>query len=232
MNRRTIVSIGALATGAILVSGAYAPMPRAEALHDDWRIEPRRGIGRLTFGLLPAEVEAFGAIYGAPGRIAQSHSAADLETVIATQHLESALSAAEIAMLRRLAVEADLYSTQVLQGAGPTVLDYREGRLASVMVEPRSGPVAFLDKPVFELSARDTLLLFETANEGPGRYRSTEAAFDQLAISLDGFSAAGAGGVRLLSAKDYDFKQRSITLRAEPYRPENEIAQFVTHSVR
>lgn len=45
--------------------------------------------------------------------------------------------------------------------------------------------------------------MLERLNEGPGRYADTEAAFDNLAISLEGFCVtARAAGMRTLDEAD------------------------------
>lgn len=198
-----------------------------------WRIEPMRGLGALTFGLSPADVAALANVYGSPSPLmSQAHVADDVEKVFAELGLADAISAEDLAAIRSAAAGQAGLSTQTLFGDGPTLLEFEADRLSCVMVEPACGPVTFRGQVVFDMSAQDALRMFEAANGGPGRYRSTEAAFDALAVSLTGFSATSRdGSIRLARSEDEDFLGRSIAVRHAPYRPESEVGQFVTHSV-
>ena len=85
---------------------------------------------------------------------------------------------------------------------------------------------------VLGVRATAAAALLERLNGGPGRYASTEAAFDRLAISTDGFCVTdAAAGVRTLDETDERFKGRTVTLRPKPYLPEGEMAKFIAHSV-
>ncbi len=197
-----------------------------------WRIEPMRGVGALTFGLSPADVATLSDGYGAPSPLmSQAHVADDVEKVFAELGLANAISAEDLAAIRAAAAGQAKLATQTLFGAGPTLLEFEEQRLSCVMVEPACGPATFEGRAVFDMSASDALRQFESANGGPGRYRSTEAAFDALAVSLTGFSVCSAdGSIRPSSPDDEDFAGRSIAVRHAPYRPDSEIGQFVTRS--
>lgn len=197
----------------------------------DWRIVPRQGLGRLTFGLSVEEAGALASVYGKPGPlVSQAHVIDDMEKIIAMPG--STLSPEDIAVLRQKAGELRNYAIQVLTGAGPVSLDYVEGRLVAVMIEPKSGPAHFEGQAVFGLKPREVLALFERANGAPGRYSSTEAAFDNLAVSLHAFSLTSREKVaRVLAETEELFAERSITLRREPYRPADEMHRFVTVSV-
>ena len=71
---------------------------------------------------------------------------------------------------------------------------------------------------LFTIEPGSLLTTLEIQNREPGRYRSSEAAFDHLAISLYGFSILGEDGkIEVLSAVDPRAEDRSITLRASPY---------------
>lgn len=85
---------------------------------------------------------------------------------------------------------------------------------------------------MFSLGAWEALALLERLNGGPGRYASTEAAFDKLAISTDGFCVTDTdAGVRTLDEIDEQFQERTVTLRQKPYLPKGEMDQFIVHSV-
>jgi len=75
--------------------------------------------------------------------------------------------------------------------------------------------------------------LLERLNEGPGRYADTEAAFDHLAISVNGFSISDSTtGVVPLGVSDERFRERTATLRKVPHLPEQAMQRYVVHSLR
>lgn len=195
----------------------------------DWLIAPHHGIGRLAFGLSPDAVAAMAPVYGTPSPlIADTGVAAEMEDLIV--QLGDALSGEEMAALRGAAQDATGVATQNLTlGNTPILLEYRGGQLAGVTVEAGHGEANFEGRPVFALGAVEVLRLFERANGAPGRYRADEAAFDNIAVSLYRFSIASPHGeVRAIADADPDFRARSVTLRREPYRPADELDQFVT----
>ncbi|WP_407352501.1 hypothetical protein [Luteimonas sp. R10] len=196
----------------------------------DWLIAPGQGIGRLTFGLSPEEVAALADLYGKPSPLmSQAGVASDLEEVIA--QMEGSLPAEIIEDMRRNAQSMADLDTQSLLGHATVLLEYRDRRLDAVSVEARHEKAHYEDKPVFTLDAREVLALFEKANGAPGRYRSVEAAFDNLAVSLHCFSTTSPQhGIRAMPEAEPDFQQRAVTLRRVPYRPENELDQFVAYS--
>ena len=63
--------------------------------------------------------------------------------------------------------------------------------------------------------------------EKPSRYIGTEAAFDRLAISTDGFCVTGpTAAVCALDEADERFQGRTVTLRPEPCLPEDEMGRY------
>lgn len=200
-------------------------------MNADWLIAPHNGIGRLTFGLSPDAVASVASLYGKPSLL-KSHAGvgSDVEALIAQSG--ATMSAETIDAIRRTAQELANFATQnLIMGQTPILLEYRDGRLDGVTVEARHKEANFESKLVFTLSALEVLRLFERANGAPGRYRSDEAAFDNIAVSLYRFSTTSSQGeVHAISEADPDFRDRSITLRREPYRPADELAQFVTFS--
>ncbi|MFE0015947.1 hypothetical protein ACFWXH_13950 [Mesorhizobium sp. NPDC059054] len=200
-------------------------------MNADWLISPHHGIGRLAFGLSPEAVAALASLYGEPGPLmSQADVADDVEAVIAQQG--ASMSEETIAAVRRAARELANFATQNLtKGQIPILLEYRDDRLDGVTVEARHKQARYDGKLVFALGAREVLSLFERANGAPGRYRSSEAAFDNIAVSLFNFTATSPRGeVRALAEADADFRDRSVTLRRQPYRPADELDQFVTFS--
>ncbi|WP_244475817.1 hypothetical protein [Methylobacterium sp. Leaf93] len=225
-----------LAFWACLLAAASAfahPMERNGAtMNPDWRVVPHIGIGRLVFGLTPEKVAAVAdPVYGVPTPLIRgAAAAADTEGLIA--QLGPSLSAADISAIRQAAIDlASLDRQNLEKDRTPILLEYRDGRLDGVTVEARHAETQFRNERIFSLKAREVLRLFERANGAPGRFRSTEAAFDNLAVSLFAFSRVSPDGkVLVLRADDPDFAERSVTLRRTPYRPANEMDQFVTAS--
>lgn len=225
-----------LAFWACLLAAASAfahPMGRDGAiLTPDWLVVPHIGIGRLVFGLTPEEVAAVAdPVYGAPSALIRgAEAAADAEAVIAGSG--ASLSAADIAAMRQVARDLAGMDRQNLEKDRiPILLEYRDGRLDGLTVEARHAETQFRNERVFSLNAPEVLRLFERANGAPGRFRSTEAAFDNLAVSLFAFSRVSPDGkVQAVRADDPDFAARSVTLRRAPYRPANERDRFVTAS--
>lgn len=210
---------------------AAAGSSEGEDMNADWLIAPHQGIGRLTFGLSPQAVAAMASVYGEPSPLmSQAHVASDVEAVIAEHG--ATMSEETIAPVRGAAQGLANFATQNLTKAQvPILLEYRDDKLDGVTVEARHTQAHYDGKLLFALGAREVLVLFERANGGPGRYRSSEAAFDNIAVSLYNFSITSPQGeVRALSQADADFRERSVTLRRQPYRPAEELDQFVTFS--
>lgn len=168
-------------------------------------------------------------LYGKPSPLMPgAASASDVEEVIA--QLGASMPEETIAILRQTSRELENFATQNLtKGRIPVLLEYRDGRLDGVTVEAGHAEARFEGERIFALGAQDVLTLFERANGAPGRYRSTEAAFDNIAVSLFCFSILSpTGEVRAMPDDSSDFKRRSVTLRREPYKPAHEQDQFVT----
>ncbi|WP_415972589.1 hypothetical protein [Rhodococcus sp. 077-4] len=112
------------------------------------------------------------------------------------------------------------------------VLRYEADRLVEIMPAAKQRPLFFDDRDIFSLRELEPLALLERLNGSPGRFADTEAAFDDLAISLDGFCVTdAAAGVRILDEADERFQGRTVTLRACPYLPDGEMGRFILHSV-
>jgi hypothetical protein len=120
--------------------------------------------------------------------------------------------------------------TETRGNPGP-ILGYQAERLAEIMPAQNQRPL-FLGKDILSLGALGALALLERLDGGPARYAATEAAFDNLAMSVDGFCIAEPiTGVRMLDEADERFAGRTVTLRAEPYLPVGKMDRFVVHSV-
>ena len=199
----------------------------------DWLVEPKVGIGRLEFGLSPDEVAALADGYGSPGPLMKPVGAADLDAMFRNMPaMAEYVSEEDIAALRQAMGEQEDVDRQTLEmNETPILLEYRSGRLDGVTVEARHIETQFANARIFSMAASEVLRICQLANGGPGRYRSNEAAFDNLAVSLYAFShVSERGEVRAATRTDPDFHARSLTLRREPYMPSEELDQFVRES--
>lgn len=113
------------------------------------------------------------------------------------------------------------------------VLGYRADRLVEIMPAKNQRPLVIDGKDILSLSGLESLALLERLNGGPGRYSGTEAAFDNLAISANGFCVTDpAAEVRVLDDSDERFAGRTVTLRLEPCRLEGEMDRFSYRAFR
>lgn len=202
-----------------------------EDLQSDWVLTPHQGVGRLTFGLSASDVALRAAPYGEPGPLLSgAESASALDDLIA--ELGPAISDDLLESLQEAATDLQDTATQNLTHDGvPVLLEYRAAGLHGVTVEARHIRAEFEDERVFALKPIDVLMLFERANGAPGRYRSTEAAFDNIAVSLFCFSSTENGEPRPMMVDDPEWAERSITLRQEPYKPASEQDEFMRVSL-
>ncbi|ANW66448.1 hypothetical protein BCA37_25340 [Mycobacterium sp. djl-10] len=199
---------------------------------DDWTLRPGTGLGRLLFGMSPTEVDAHTDVYGAvEARVADRASDDLLHETLALfgDGLSDEDKQAFIAAYAEHGPSSERV-TETRKDSG-LVLGYLADRLVEIMV-PAHCSVVLEGHDLLSLGAGEALALLERANDGPGRYAATEAAFDGLALSLDGFCVTDpAAGVRILDSDDERFPARTVMARSAPYAPENEIARFRTHSV-
>jgi hypothetical protein len=203
-----------------------------EKMTDDWTLRPGTGLGRLTFGMSPVEVDAYADVYGAvESRMADRASDDLLHETLAL--FGDGLSDEDKQAFIAAYVEHGPPSESVTETRKDSglVLGYLADRLVEIMV-PAHCPVVLGGQNLLSLEAAQALELLERANGGPGRYAGAEAAFDGLALSIDGFCVTDpAAGVRILDSDDERFPARTVMARSAPYAPENEIARFRTHSV-
>ncbi|MBJ7386696.1 MAG: hypothetical protein JHC55_19635 [Mycolicibacterium sp.] len=199
----------------------------------DWTVFPRVRLGKLEFGMSPAQVDALSDVYGAITGRAHDRIPDDL--------LHDTLETFGYAMSEEdkqalIAAYADIGpstdSVTEVRGNPGLVLRYEADRLVEIMPAMKQRPLFVGGSDIFSLRALEPMALLERLNESPGRYADTEAAFDNLAISLQGFCVTDpAAGVRTLDEADERFQERTVTLRPSPYLPEGEMDRFVLHSV-
>lgn len=183
-----------------------------------WQLVPRKGLGKLDFGMSPSEVAFFEDEYGKLDRVvgAPDLSSSVEETI---RMFGSSFSPEDIAALRKQAAEqaSAARRTEVRMG-GAVVLDYEQGRLAAIQLSPEANMLEMAGSKVFLMSAKQLIELLERENGMPGRYRLNEASFDQLAVSLNGFT-------KLVSETDFEIladddplaAEKTLTLREKPY---------------
>ena len=203
------------------------------AVDADWTVFPCQRLGKLEFGMSPAQVNALSDVYGAITGRANDRVPDDLlhDTLETFGH---AMSEEDKQAL--IAAYADIGpsvgSVTEVRGNPGLVLRYEADRLVEIMPAMKQRPLFVGGRDIFSLRALEPLALLERLNESPGRYAGTEAAFDNLAISLEGFCVTDpTAGVRTLDEADERFQGRTVTLRPSPYQPELEMDRFILHSV-
>ncbi|MBH1450060.1 hypothetical protein I5U30_18450 [Stenotrophomonas maltophilia] len=203
------------------------------AAESDWTVFPGKGLGRLKFGMSAAQVNALSGTYGAVtgrgnDRVPDDILHDTLEKFGAAMSNEE--KQALISLYTQNGPSADIVTET--RGNPGLILGYQDDRLAEIMPAQNQRPLFLDGKDVLSIGALESLALLERLNGGPGRYAATEAAFDNLAMSVDGFCVADPiTGVRMLDEADKRFAGRTVTLRAEPYLPEGEMDRFVIRSV-
>ena len=200
----------------------------------DWTVFPRKGLGKLEFGMSSAQVDALADTYGAVTGRGNDRVPDDLlrDTL---EKFGDAMSEEEkqalIAAYAESGPSADSV-TETRGNPGP-VLGYRADRLVEIMPAENQHPLVLDGTDILSLGGLEPLTLLERLNGGPGRYSGTEAAFDNLAISADGFCVTDrATEVRALDNSDERFVGRTVTLRPEPYLPEGEMDRFIYRTLR
>ncbi|WP_435746994.1 hypothetical protein [Microbacterium sp. PMB16] len=197
----------------------------------DWTIHPGGGVGQLEFGMSAAQVDALSDVYGAVmGRGSDRASDAVLRETL--EMFGGAMTAEEKGALIAVYAESGPAADAVTETRGEpgVVLGYEADRLVQIMPAIGQRPLLLDGRDLLSVSALEALRLLELRNGGPGRYADTAASFDDLAISVEGFSLVqGHHGVRPLDAGDERFAQRTVTVRQHPYLPADERDRFVTH---
>ena len=203
------------------------------AAESDWTVFPRKGLGKLNFGMSPAQVDALSDVYGsATGRKSDRIPDDILRDTLGKfgDGMSEEEKQALIAAYTETGPSAD--SITEARGNPGLILRYETDQLIEIMPAMMQRPLFLEGKDLFSLDALDVLALMERLNGEPGRYAGTQAAFDRIAISLEGFCVTDrTGGMRALDDADERFSGRTVTLRSEPYLPEGEIDQFIVRSV-
>jgi hypothetical protein len=196
-------------------------------MNADWDVRPRRGLGRLEFGMSPAQVDALSATYGTVA----GRGADRIPDDILRETLEmfgDAMSDDEKQALIAEYADNGPSADSVTETRGDLVLRYEADRLCEIMPAGPRHPLFLDGSDVFALRGLEPLTLLERLNGSPGRYADTEAAFDNLAISVNGFGISDSTtGVLALDDADERFQGRTATLRAVPHLSERETHRYV-----
>ena len=201
------------------------------AAEADWTIRPREGLGRLEFGMSPAQVDSLSATYGTITGRGADRAADDLLRETLEMFGDAMSDDEKKAFIAEYADNGPL-ADSVTEIRGDLVLRYEADRLCEIMPAGPRHPLFLDGRDVFALRGLEPLEMLERLNESPGRYADTEAAFDNLAISVNGFSVSdSAAGVLALNDSDERFRERTATLREVPYLPEQEMQRYVQYSL-
>lgn len=190
---------------------------------EDWTVRPRVGVGRLVFGMSAAEVNALSDVYGTvAGRGNDRASAALLLETL--EMFGGAMSSEEKAALVAAYAEGGPDADAVTETRDETglVLSYDGDRLVGIMSTLAHRPLLIDGRDLRAMGARDALALLERLNGDPGRYADSEAAFDALALSVDGLSIVDdRQRVRTIDPTDERFARRTVTVLPHPFPPED-----------
>jgi hypothetical protein len=200
-------------------------------MDNEWTIKPKVGFGLISFGMDTNQVAAFSSVYGPLETVTEdADQALGLDDTLA--FFSQFASQEDIAAVRgAIEDKAAQRGRQEIFNNGRVFVIYEADRVVSIMASSRESRTNFKDISVFDTAAVDVLRLFEKANGAPGRYRSTQAAFDHIGVSLDAFSLVESGKVQALTASDERFPERTIEVRKEAYISPEEAGSFVVHSV-
>ncbi|WP_117190265.1 hypothetical protein [Rhizobium terrae] len=199
-------------------------------MDNEWTIRPKIGFGLISFGMTVEGVAGVSSVYGPLDTVTED---ADLSAGLDdTFALFSQFATEEDLAAVRAAVEekAGQQGRQEIYNGGRVFVMYEAGRVASVMTSVRENRTNLNDTLLFDLPAVDALKLLERANGAPGRYRSTGAAFDNIAVTTDAFSIVTRGQVTPLAASDERFAERTIEAQADAYNPPEEAESWIIHS--
>lgn len=201
------------------------------AAEADWTICPREGLGRLEFGMSPAQVDSLSATYGTITGRGADRVADDLLRETLAMFGDAMSDDEKRAFIAEYAGNGPP-ADSVTETRGDLVLRYEADRLCEIMPAGPRHPLFLDGRDVFALRGVAPLELLERLNASPGRYADTEAAFDNLAISVNGFSVSDStAGVLALDDSDERFRERTVTLREDPYLPEQQMHRYVLRSL-
>jgi len=196
----------------------------------DWTIYPLVGFGRLRFGLQANETSSLALLYGSvegEGTF-ENFSAIEEETrrLFGGFFSQDTLEAGR-AEARRLEATGGRRQSLAQNGID---LEFSDSGLVEITLSSATRQAEFEGHSIFALSSSEVLMLLESANDGPGRYGSTGAAFDAISVYLDSFTTMTSGVAVPMSEDDDRFEERTVTLRATPWRADEMLPDGQTFS--
>lgn len=191
---------------------------------DDWTVVPGSGLGKLEFGMSPEQVDAFADIYGALEARMSDRASDDLLLETLALFGDGLSEDEKKDFIAAYGVHGPpSQSVTETRGESGLVLGYLADRLVEIMMPAHRHPLILAGEDMLSLGPAEALGLLERLNGAPGRYAGTLAAFDNLALSVDGFCVTDrVAGVRILNADDERFDGRTAVMRSTPYLPEEE----------
>ncbi|KQS67868.1 hypothetical protein ASG39_05780 [Rhizobium sp. Leaf371] len=203
-------------------------------MDQEWTLVPKDGLTQLKFGMLVSDVAKLSEIYGA----VEAASTNPITPGVADDNddfLSKYFSDDELAKDKDHVDESTDEATVITQRltGSSLVLDYLNGRLQSIIASEQADQINLSGERIFQMESDKLLRLLESANGSPGRYDSTGAAFDNIALYLDGFTETNSDGkIIILTRSDDRFESRTITARHERYQindflPEGKIQSFL-----
>ncbi|MFC3969653.1 hypothetical protein ACFOVS_16190 [Rhizobium lemnae] len=201
-------------------------------MDQEWKLVPKVGLTQLKFGMSVSDVAKSSKIYGSvEAEITNqiSPSVADDNDQFLRKYFSDNELAKDKYYIDEFSVEATGI-TQTLSGSS-LVLDYTHGKLTAIIASKQADQISFRHELIFRVESDVLLKLLESENGSPGRYHSTGAAFDHLAIYLDGFTETNSDGkVIILTRSDDRFGSRTVTARHESYQINDFLPEAKTHS--
>jgi hypothetical protein len=201
------------------------------AMDENWTIRPKKGFGLFEFGMPPEKAAALHGIYGEAELVRTNK--VNSETLDQTMEQfaeffsEYDLKAAKEELKKNQSpnsLRIEVYSNKGFS------LEYDQNSLSAIQILPEANLTNFDGEYIFRKSSIEALRIFEARNGEQGRYRSTQALFANIAVSLDGFSSSEKERIEPMKSSDSRFSNRNIELRAVPYLPQDELDQFVLRS--
>jgi hypothetical protein len=198
-----------------------------------WTIRPTRSLGPIEFGMTPAQTAKFSDVYGkaelAPSGAATESTLDEMLAQFSEFFSAEDLEAAKAELAKQppaIEMRLEIYPNKGLS------LEYSRNSLSVIQIMAEADLTNLDNVEVLKGNSSEVLRLLELKNGAPGLFRSTQALFENAAVSLDNFSSLESGGkVRLIQNSDKRFADRNIELRAQAYLPEDEKAQFVSVSL-
>ena len=203
-------------------------------MDQEWTLVPKDGLTQLKFGMSVSDAAKLSEIYGAVEAASTNPitpGVADDNDDFLSKYFSDDELAKDKDHVDDSADDATVV-TQTLAGSS-LVLDYLNGRLESIIASEQADQINLSGERIFQMESDKLLRLLESANGSPGRYDSTGAAFDNIAMYLDGFTETNSDGkVIILTRSDDRFESRTITARHERYQindflPEGKIQSFL-----